>query len=203
MGSGRSGSREGRDDRRNNISVHTINNEWRRSSALPSTAGRWPTPVNPQVHGLMVTAASPAHLYIMRKSRQRLQDVLDRAKRLAEVRGCLENLNMTPVIDPSTPPQAAPQQSQPRLVSSQAQVMLEEVVTSIDATERELGLLGDAISAVSSRFETLDQEHQRSSVERERPDGYMEAIQLLCTEKERLSRQEGHLWKEKRRLSRR
>ena len=88
-------------------------------------------------------------------------------------------------------------------MSSQSQVMLEEVVTSIDATERELGLLGDAISAVSSRFETLDQEHQRSSVERERPDGYMEAIQLLCTEKERLSRQEGHLWKEKRRLSRR
>ena len=86
-------------------------------------------------------------------------------------------------------------------MSSQAQVMLEEVVTSIDATERELGLLGDAISAGSSRFETLDQEHQR--LRRERPAGYMEAIQLLCAEKERLSRQEGHLWEEKRRLSRR
>ena len=42
--------------------------------------------VSPQVHGLMVTVASTAHLYIMRKSRQRLQNVLDRAKRLAEVR---------------------------------------------------------------------------------------------------------------------
>ena len=68
--------------------------------------GRWPTPFTPQVHGLMVTAASPAHLYVMRKSRQRLQNVLDRAKRLAEVRGCLkkENLKMTPVTDLTTPP---------------------------------------------------------------------------------------------------
>ena len=86
-------------------------------------------------------------------------------------------------------------------MSSQSQVMLEEVVTSIDATERELGLLGDAVSETSSGFETLVKERQR--LRRERPAGYPEAIQPLGEEIERLSRQEGHLREEWRRLSRR